>query len=532
VRQVTLKGWSFAMGSRRTTLTRGVAAGGLLAVAFIPMAVAFADDASDSSVFDPLFQDSFGFQPVASEPATVYSVSGEPPIFQSIHETEFFDTGSAGTLPAGSFEVDNEVITSAFGPASAELLVTSSAEGTSAPPVGSVYDVIDIAKGFENVYSDIAPTTPGGTDTLSDTLVTPFGDIPLMTSLHAYLDPTESFFLYQPTDPSTDPTDPSAVSSVNDITNASAFFNQYFQDVFGFEQDSSQPTTVTDIAAIPPLYQSVHQTEFFDTQSTSTLPTGWFEAQDNVLTRTTGPQFSELLVTNSEQGTSAPPVGSVYEINNMGDGFENIYSDIAPSTPSGADPLSDILVTPFGDIPLMTDLHSFFDSAYSFYQYDPTDPLAGVSADDTTGFNPTQPFAFFGFEHDASEPTTVTGVSGILPKVDSVHLNEFFDTGGTGTALPGSFQADSNVVTNATGVTNAEILVTSSDDGTSAPPVGSVYDVINIGSGFENFYSDITSTTPGGADTLSDTLVTPFGDIPVMTDFHSFLDPADLFFSF
>jgi hypothetical protein len=524
------------MGSRRrVTPTRGVAAVGVLAVVLLPMGwmwPAFADDASDAGVFDPLFQDFFGFVPDASEPATVYSVSGEPPIFQSIHQTEFFDTGAAGTLPAGTFQVDDEVISSAFGPASAELLVTNSAEGTSAPPIGSVYDVIYIGDGFENVYSDIAPTTPGGADTLSDTLVTPFGDIPITTDLHAYLDPSESFFLYQSTDPSTDLTYQSAVDSLNDTTNASAFFDKYFQNVFGFEQDSSQPTTVTDIAAIPPLYQSVHQTEFFDTQSTSTLPAGWFEAQDNVLTRTTGPRFSELVVTNSEQDTTAPAVGSVYQITNMGDGFENVYADVAPTTPGGTDTLSDTLVTPFGDIPLMTDLHSFFDSAYSYYQYDPTGPFAIVSENDTTGFDTAEPFAFFGFEHDTSEPTTVTGVSGILPSVDSVHLNEFFDTSSTGTALPGSFQADSNVVTNAAGLTNAEILVTSSDDGTSAPPVGSVYDVINIGSGFENFYSDVTSTTPGGADTLSDTLVTPFGDIPLMTDFHSFLDPADLFFSY
>jgi hypothetical protein len=520
------------MGSRRITLTLCGAAGGLLAAAFLRMAVAVADDASDDSVFDPLFQDFFGFVHDASEPATVYSISGEPPIFQSIHQTEFFDTGASGALTGGSFQVDDEVITSAFGPASAELLVTNSAEGTSAPPIGSVYDVIDIGGGFENVYSDIAPTTPGGADTLSDTLVTPFGDIPITTDLHAFLDPTDSFFLYDPTDPLADPTDPSAVASVNDITTASSFFDQYFQDLFGFEQDASEPTTVTDIAAIPPLYQSVHQTEFFDTAATNTLPAGSFEAQNNVLTNTMGPNFSELLVTSSAEGTSAPPVGSVYEINNMGSGFENVYSDIAPTTPGGADTLSDTLVTPFGDIPLMTDLHSFFNSTYSYFPYDPTDPLVVASTGGTTDFNPTQPFAFFGFEHDASEPTTVTGVSGILPSVDSVHLNEFFDTAATGTLSPGSFQADSNVVTNATGLTNAEILVTSSDHGTSAPPVGSVYDVINIGSGFENFYSDITSTTPGGADTLSDTLVTPFGDIPIMTDFHSFLDPADLFFSF
>ena len=88
-----------------------------------------------------------------------------------------------------------------MGPNFSELLVTSSAEGTSAPPVGSVYEINNMAGGFENVYSDIAPTTPGGPDTLSDTLVTPFGNIPITTDLHAFLDPTDSFFPYGPTDP-------------------------------------------------------------------------------------------------------------------------------------------------------------------------------------------------------------------------------------------------------------------------------------------------------------------------------------------
>jgi hypothetical protein len=355
-------------------------------------------------------------------------------------------------------------------------------------------------------------------------LVTPFGDIPLATNLHAFLDPTDSYFLYGATDPLTQTTDPSAVGSVDDITNASAFFNQYFGDFYGFEQDASQPITVSDIAAIPPIYQSVHQTMFFDTNPTGTLPSGWFEAGANVLANASGPSFSELVVTNSEQGTSAPPVGSVYEINNMGNGFENLYSDIAPTTPGGADTLSDTLVTPLGNVPLMTDLHAYLDDAtYSFFPFQTTDPS---DVDVAEGLDSTQPFAFFGFTHDASQPSTVTGVSGEPPTFSSVHLNEFFDT------ATGSFQADSNVVTNAAGIANYELLVTSSGEGTSAPPIGSVYDVINIGGGFENFYSDIAPTTVGGPDTLADTLATPFGDIPLMVDFHSFLSPMDMFFSY
>src|ERR1700736_2748921 len=279
-------------------------------------------------------------------------------------------------------------------------------------------------------------------------------------------------------------------------------------------------------------------TNFYSTDATATLPPGSFQVDNEVITDPFGPASAELLVTSSEEGTSAPPVGSVYDVINIGSGFENVYSDIAPTTPGGADTLSDTLVTPFGNIPITTDLHAFLDPTDSFFLYGPTDPLAVVSADDITGFNPTQPFAFFGFEQDASEPTTVTGVSGLtgvagfLPSFDSVHLNEFFDSDPTSTLPAGSFQADSNVITTPMGLQNAEILVTSPEEGTSAPPVGSVYDVINIGNGFENFSSDIAPTTPGGPDTLADTLVTPFGDIPLMTDFHSFLSPMDLFFPF
>ncbi len=507
------------MGSRRNTVTRGVIAGAFLSMAC--PGLAFADDASDSSIFDPLLQEFFGFQRDALLPTTVYSVSGQPPIFQSIHQTEFFGTGSTATLPAGLFQVNNEVITDPFGPASAELLVTSSEAGTTAPPVGSVYDVINIGGGFENVYSDIAPTTPVGADTLSDTLVTPFGNIPLTPSLHAFLDPADSYFLYGTTDPPSQTADPTTVGSVNDTAAATAFFDKIFGNFYGFESNASQPTTVTDIAAIPPIYQSVHETVSYNT-----LPGGSFEADNNILTNMSGPSFSELAVTNSVGG--APPVGSVYEINNLGHGIENLYSDVAPTTPGGADTLSDTLITPFGNIPLMIDFHAFFDSTYSFFPFDPTDPVA---VGDTS-----QPFAFFGFSHDTSQPTTVTGVSGLtgvsgsLPTssslFSSVHLNEFFDT------ATSSFQADSNVITNATGLQNAEILVTNPGAGTATPSVGSVYDVLNIGRGFENFYSDIAPTTPGGADTLTDTLVTPVGDIPLMTDFHAFLSPLDVFFPY
>ncbi|KAA8967054.1 hypothetical protein [Mycobacterium sp.] len=518
------------MAPCRITLTLGAATCGVLAAALLPMSVAFAD-AADSSVFDPLLQEFFGFEHDASQPTTVFAVSGVPPIFQVVHQAQFFDSAATAALGAGAFQVNDEVITTTFGPATSELLVTSSQAHTSAPPVGSVYDIIDIAKGFYNVYADVAPTTPGGPDTLSDTLVTPFGNIPIMTGQHDFLDPDNAYYLYNPADPLTVPTESSGVASTSDITAVSTFFDHFYQDYFGFVHDASAPTTVTGIAAIPPFYQSVHQTLFIDTAPTATLPAGSFQADNNVLTGLLGPGFSEIAVTSSEPGTSAPPVGSVYEINNIGLGFENLYSDIAPTTPGGPDTLSDILVTPFGDFPLMKDLHASFNSSYSFFLYHPTEDPAVVTASGGS-FDSAQPFAFFGFEHNLSEPTTLTWVSGILPSVSSVHLNEFFDSAATATLAAGSFQVDANVIMNAAGFRDGEILVTGSTGGTSAPPVGSVFDVINFGHGVENFYSDIAPTTAGAPDALSDTLVTPFGDLPLMVDFHSFVNPADLFFPF
>ena len=43
------------------------------------------------------------------------------------------------------------------------------------PTVGSVYDEFNLGNGYENVYTD-TPSTTGGPDTVTDTLVTPNGD--------------------------------------------------------------------------------------------------------------------------------------------------------------------------------------------------------------------------------------------------------------------------------------------------------------------------------------------------------------------
>ena len=93
-------------------------------------------------------------------------------------------------------------------------------------------------------------------------------------------------------------------------------------------------------------------------------------------------------------------------------------------------------------------------------------------------------------------------------------------------------------MTNLLGLTNTELTVegatpASGADASDLPTVGSVYDAFNLGNGYENVYTAIPGTA-GGADTVTDTLVTPFGNVNLDPLFGSFdaaapLQPGDAF---
>jgi len=83
-------------------------------------------------------------------------------------------------------------------------------------------------------------------------------------------------------------------------------------------------------------------------------------------------------------------------------------------------------------------------------------------------------------------------------------------------------------------LTNTEFTV-ASVTGTSAdlPAVGSVYDAFNLGNGIENVYTAIPGVS-SAADTVTDTLVTPWGDLNLDSlfggiDAASALDPGAAF---
>lgn len=98
----------------------------------------------------------------------------------------------------------------------------------------------------------------------------------------------------------------------------------------------------------------------------------------------------------------------------------------------------------------------------------------------------------------------------------------------------GVIDADVTTYRDSLGGSSEAILVTgdSSTTGTDAgdlPPLGSEFDIVNDGGGYETVYSDLVSTT--GANVISETWVTPMGDfaLPATTDLAANLADSSLF---
>jgi hypothetical protein len=196
------------MNTRTITLALGAAAGGLLAAAYLPMAIANADSggAAVDAASDAMLRatpDVFGFSPDSSE--TVLTVSGLPPLYQQVEGYNTFDYTTPSGDDLGSFNADVSTLTTP-GFENTEYLVTGDqtyygiepnvSEPISAnlPTTGSVYDIANFGDGFSNDYSDVAAapaqfanattdsltgTGTAATGTITDTFVTPFGNIDL-----------------------------------------------------------------------------------------------------------------------------------------------------------------------------------------------------------------------------------------------------------------------------------------------------------------------------------------------------------------
>ncbi len=555
---------------RNRLILAGLAAtGGLLTTAFLQAAVAVADVSATGAdaftiggyTFDPFTSPGVeGWNLVAplegSSPLLTLgggTVLGILPLAQQ--NLEVFDPTSGTDL--GSIE-GNESVASLFGLTNAEFTVasdTAAAGGSDSalPTVGSVYDEFNLGNGYENVYTDIVSAT-GGPDTVSDTLITPFGNVNL-DSLFGSIDAAAPL----------QPGDAFAGLEVGNISGATDAFS-----IGGFTLDPTLAAGgegfdgVTPLASLPPLLEiggssignPADGLDDFATQSFDVYSGSGSTATD-IGSITTGEDVTDLLgFTNTQlvvtgataaDGGSAselPTVGSVYDAFNLGNGYENVYTAIPGATPAD-DTVTDTLVTPFGNV----NLDSLFGNIDAAEPLNPGAAFTGLEAGDSS--IGADAFTIGGTTFD---PTlAATGAEGYDTVYSIIGAPPLLEIGG-GTPNLGGFvlslaPQDFNVydgttevgsivgnedVTELLGLTNTEFTV-ATVTGTSPdlPTEGSVYDVFNIGGGIENVYTAIPGVD-GGADTVTDTLVTPLGNLNLDSlvagiDAVAGLDPGDAF---
>ena len=136
---------------------------------------------TDGSNVQPFFfGNGYTIAPDPTAQETFTGVNGLPPGNVSIQGNELFDVYH-GSDQVGQFYANVTTIPhETFSNPAESLIVTSDVPGTDPvgtapgdlPPVGSVFDV-SYGSGNESVYSDLAATTPGGHDVISDWFVTP-----------------------------------------------------------------------------------------------------------------------------------------------------------------------------------------------------------------------------------------------------------------------------------------------------------------------------------------------------------------------
>jgi hypothetical protein len=380
--------------NRRLVLAVLAATGGLVTTAFLQVAVAAADTAGP----DAFTIGAYTFDPVEGF-APVDNLTGAPPLLELGGATPL----GALELDPQSFEVFNSsgadlgnigtgvTVTDMLGLVNSTFTVEAvtplgSATDADLPAVGSVYDALNFGAGIENVYTDI-PGTAGGADTVTDTLVTPFGNVNL-----------DSF------------------DSIDDAAplNAGGAFTGYLQlgdsgigtDAFTVGSTTFDPTLaaggegfdpVTQLVGAPPLLElGGGATQDFNVFNVAATEVGSIDTNE-IVTKLLGSTNTEFTVTSvnplaGEAGSSAlPTVGSVYDVFNISSGIENVYTDI-PGTGGAADTVTDTLVTPLGVI----DLDAEASAIDAIAPLDPGDAFtAGLDAASAAGTS-VDPLAFLG----------------------------------------------------------------------------------------------------------------------------------------
>jgi hypothetical protein len=445
----------------RFTRTLGAAASGLLGVAVLPVAVAFAD--------------SYDIMPVPGSTETLTGVYGlentAPPAesgsIQGSQEFEVLDTTTNHVV--GTFDADESNSTDISGDTNTELLVTQDLSGTvgtaagDTPAVNSIIDTYSYSGDeFGYVYTDYPNSTPTETFTTLG-----YGDFPFSSSYDALASETD------------DAVPPIQLNGVDTIVPVGA-------------------ESFTAVSGAAPYDTDIQGAQVFDVDNGAGTVIGSFTGYVTTTTDAAGTNTEAILVTADGTGTAGtaagdiPAVGSVIDSIDYDDGaYPEIYTDLV-STTGGANVISNIHTSPFGDFSVPTTLDA-------------------VSAE-----SDSSPIPFDGGDITPAGAETFTGINGLPPADVAIQGTQEFDV--SDSAGAGTFDADVTTTdTTAYDETTETLLVTSSTG--DAPAAGSVIDVANYGYGFETVYSDLVSST--GSNVITDTVVTPFGDFALPTTFDA-----------
>jgi hypothetical protein len=457
-----------SMVSRRSTTRRvGAAAGGLLGLAFLPLAIANADewtitpDPSPTNVETITGVYGHGFEGGDTAP---------PAVEGSLQGDQTFDYTDTLTTDSGTFYGYESTSNDGLGDINTEVYVASDVTGTGGPSVGSVFDTYTYDDGlFSSVYSAIP--NGNGTATVTDTLVTPTGNIAIPTTFDA------------------------ADGLIADADGAS----------IGTAGDEIIPVgsqATNAISGIPPLTVALQGTQMFDVDNAGGTHLGSFPAVDTTTTDGAG-TYTEAVLATGDSTDGSITDGSIFNTINFF-GLDSYYSDIVPASGSGADTITETISSDLGSYTIPVT----FDAAEA----------EGISNADLTLPN--------GLTLDPTDGLTFTGINGLPPVDVGVQGTQDFDY--TDGPLAGNFTADVTNTLDEFNDSTETILVTSSSG--SDLPAGSEFEIVNFGNGFESIYSDTASTAAGG-DTITDTFVTPFGDIPLTPAFDASAGLAELFTS-
>jgi hypothetical protein len=448
-----------AASRRRITRNIGAAAGGLLGLAFLPLAVANADDyddinASGKETVTGLYGHGFSGGDTAP-PAVPGSIQGEQ-LF-NYTDTTTSDSGTFYGLESTSNDGFGDINTEVYVAPTPDTGIYSGAGGTGEPPVGSVFDTYTFDDGvYTNVYSDVDGTV---TDTLESPL---YGNVVIPTTFDA------------------------ANGSIADAGGVPDGIDGDLIDPVGSQH-------INAISGIPPLTVALQGTQTFDVNNASGTGIGSFNAVDTTTTDGYG-TYTEAVLATSPSTDGSIGAGSIFNTMDLF-GTDSIYSDVVPASGTGADTITETISTSLGSF----TIPDTFDAAkVETISDSPITLPSGMTFDPTTELN-------------------FTGINGLPPVDVGVQGGQDFNFADGGNT--GSFTAD---VTNSLDEFNDStetILVTSTSDA-AALPQGSEFEIVNLGNGFESVYTDIVSAT-AGQDTITETLVTPLGDISLTPSFDA-----------